>query len=196
MLKESNKEEAFDLYSLIMDFDRWNNFRILPSDIQEPSAYKRRNKSRNNKHIKTIINLPQYSIHKLIEIYSYNGSYGKVYLPIVSRYIRGNKKVLRVKNNNSTIKKISDIGLFLFEKQSDAEMFCELVYEYYVETIKTCKIGQKFWPKFREIMEKAINYRELENIHYSRTYLDSLILTDEERGIKTKVKKVKKEPSL
>ena len=44
-------------------------------------------------------------------------------------------------------------------------------------------------------MEKALNYKELENIHRSRTYLDSLILTDEERGLKTKAKKVKKQPT-
>ena len=193
-LKGSTKTEAFDLYSLIMDFDRWNNFRILPQSIQEPSAYKRRNKSRDNKHIKTIINLPQYSLHKLIEIYSYNGGYDKLYLPIISRYLHGGKKILRVKNNRANIRKLSDIGMFLFEKPTDAEEFCELIYEYFVEIIKTCRVGQRFWPKFRESMEKAINYKELENIHRSRTYLDSLILTDEERGLKIKEKNVKKQP--
>ena len=65
-LRRANNVASSDLYSLIMDFDRWNNFRILPISIQEPSAFKRRNKSRNKKHLKVITNLPQFSVIKLI----------------------------------------------------------------------------------------------------------------------------------
>ena len=73
------RDSAKDLYNLIMDFDRWNNFRILPMSLQEPSAFKRRNKARNRKHLKTITSLPKYSVLKLIEIFNYSGKYSKLY---------------------------------------------------------------------------------------------------------------------
>ncbi len=41
-LKNSKDPWDKDLYILIMEFDRWNSFRILPKLLQAPSAYKRR----------------------------------------------------------------------------------------------------------------------------------------------------------
>lgn len=41
-LKESGDTWDKDTWALIMEFDRWNNHRILPRLIQQPSAFKRR----------------------------------------------------------------------------------------------------------------------------------------------------------
>ena len=41
-LKESGNKWDKDLYALILEFDRWNNYRILPRILQAPTAYKRR----------------------------------------------------------------------------------------------------------------------------------------------------------
>ncbi len=47
MQKSTNKGEK-DLFDLIIEFDRWNNFRILPKNWQQPSAFKRRNKTKGS----------------------------------------------------------------------------------------------------------------------------------------------------
>ena len=42
-LRNSDSLEAKSLYNIIMDFDAWNNFRVLPKELQEPHAFTRRN---------------------------------------------------------------------------------------------------------------------------------------------------------
>ena len=186
-LKRGNNVPSSDLYSLIMDFDRWNNFRILPIEIQEPSAFKRRNKSRNKKHLKIITSLPKFSVLKLIERYSYSGKYSKAYLPVISDCLDGNFKVIAIKKNITIINEITGIGLFIFDKKDLADDFAKLISDYFLKETMNCKTGQKFWPEFRLMIKKAINYGDIENIHRSRTYLDKAIF---------EIDKPKKKPEM
>jgi hypothetical protein len=174
-LSRSDRESHKDLYSLIMDFDRWNNFRILPIEIQEPSAFKRRNKVRNVKHLRNLTNLPQFSVLKLIENFGYSGKYPKLYLPIISSYISNGHKVIAIKDSKTNINDITRIGIFLFKTRAKAEEFALLVSDYFTGETRNCRDGQKFWPLFRVLMYEAINYKEIENIHKSRTFLDKAI---------------------
>jgi hypothetical protein len=174
-LARSNEESYRDFYSLILDFDRWNNFRILPLEVQEPSAFKRRNKVRNKKHLRNLTNLPQYSVLKLIEIYGYNGKYPKLYLPLISQYIKDGYKVIQIKHNSINVGEITQIGFFLFESRVKAIEFAKLIANYFMGDRRNCREGQKFWPNFRVMISEAINFREIENIHKSRSYLDKAI---------------------
>ena len=187
-LSRSDKESYRDLYSLIMDFDRWNNFRILPIEIQEPSAFKRRNKVRNVKHLRNLTGLPQFSVLKLIENYSYSGKYPKLYLPIISPYVESGVKVIDIKNNKTNINEITRIGIFLFESRAKAFEFARLVSDYFISDTRNCRAGQKFWPEFRILMYQAINYKEIENIHKSRTFLDKAIFDLDRKLLKKKTK--------
>ena len=187
-LSRSDSEPHRDLYSLIMDFDRWNNFRILPLEAQEPSAFKRRNKVRNKKHLKNLTSLPQYSVFKLIEIYGYNGKYPKLYLPLVSQYLDGNYKVIQIRNTTVNVNDITQIGIFIFESRAKAEDFAKLIAEYFMSEGRDCREGQKFWPEFRILISEAVNYKEIENIHKSRTYLDKAIFDLDKRLVKAKKK--------
>lgn len=191
-LQNMTNEAARDLYNLIMDFDRWNNFRILPIEIQEPSAFKRRNKTRNNKHLKNITTLPQYSVLKIIEKFSYKGKYPKLYLPIVSNYLHDSFTIIQIKNEDKIINIITNIGLFIFFDRAKAEEFAKLIADYYLNCKKSCKTGQKFWPEFRVLITKASNYKKIENIHKSRTYLDKAIFDLDERKMKTRKEKEQK----
>lgn len=172
ILKKLNTEESLDLYGLIMDFDRWNNFRILPVEIQEPSAFKRRNKARDAKHLRKILSLPKYSVFRIIDKYHYEGKYRKFYLVLISDHLITKYQVIPFKQNQAAIKELSSIGLFIFSDRAKADQFGELVSGYFISNVKNCKTGQKFWPEFRELSRQAYNYNELQNIHKSRTYLD------------------------
>ena len=188
-IREVDLESARDLHNLIMDFDRWNNFRILPVEIQEPSAFKRRNKARNVKHLRNITTLPQFSVMKVIERYSYSGKYKKIYLPLISQFLEGDYKILPVKKKASISNEITGIGLFLFTNRANAEEFAKLVSGYFLNSVKNCKTGQKFWPEFRVLMGKAYNYKELENIHKSRTYLDNALFDRDKQQVKKRKEK-------
>jgi hypothetical protein len=190
-LQKNNNPDAAALYSIIMDFDRWNNFRILPMAVQEPSAFKRRNKARNVKHLKKMIALPEYSVMLIIKRYTYSGKYPKIYLPLISSYLDDNYRIVAMRNKSSTINDLTKAGLFIFPSRAKADEFGGLVAGYFVDNIKNCKTGQKFWPEFRLLIAEAINYKELENIHKSRTYLDwALFDKDKELAKKKKKEKV------
>lgn len=49
-----------DTIRLIREFDRWNQFRILPVMLQQPSAYKRRVNRKYKAYIK-------YLLHRMPE---------------------------------------------------------------------------------------------------------------------------------
>lgn len=188
-IRETNHDYAKDFHNLIMDFDRWNNFRILPLDIQEPSAFKRRNKARNRKHLKNISTLPQFSVMKIIEKFSYSGKYGKLYIPLISQYLEGDYKIVEAKNTPHISKEITEIGLFIFEDRAIAVEFAELVSKYFLGDVRNCKTGQKFWSAFRILLLQVYNYKELEHIHKSRTYLDHALFDRDKMKARKQSKK-------
>lgn len=171
-LKNSNNPYLVDLFDLIIEFDRWNNFRILPKDLQEPSAFKRRNKSRDSKHLKNITNLTPYAIDRIISNYSYKGKYKKLYTGIISETFDDNYELVQFKDAPKEVKEITKIGLFIFEDKETTEEFCQLVSDFLNKDSRSCKDGQRFWPKFRILMGKAVNYKTLNNISPSRKYFE------------------------
>src|SRR5690606_5661309 len=71
-LVRSQKEYNKQFCILVKDFDRWNNFRILPYEVQDPSAFKRRNKNSDIKNIVHVLNFHTYSIRELINRFEFN----------------------------------------------------------------------------------------------------------------------------
>lgn len=171
-LRSSKDQIYIDFYNLIMDFDRWNNFRILPVEYQEPSAFPRRNKTRNRRHLENITNLHIYAIDKIIKKFKAKGNIPKVYVPIISKELEEGYKILSVKDDPTVLEKITNLGLFIFSDRDVAEKFSVLIYDYFIGDIKNCKRGQRFWPEFRVATQKAINYMAMEKIHKTRNSID------------------------
>lgn len=166
---------AIDLYDLILDFDRWNNFRILPISIQEPSAFKRRNKTRLIKHLKNMKNLHDFHIDRFIMKFKYKrGDLKYAYLPLISDMFKNGYKVVKIKNRKHIIHYISkQFTLYVFKDEDDADDYGYLVEGYLNNLNKNCKHGQIFWPKFRKIITKASNYNEVNNIIPRRKNLEN-----------------------
>jgi hypothetical protein len=166
-----------DLMALILEFDRWNNFRILPRTMQEPSAFKRRNKSRELKHLKNLQGLPDFSIVKLVERYEYTGARKSIHVPLLTEYYGDFYYILKVEHKATYVNQLSRLGLFVFLTNQDAEEFAELISDYTSRKKghRDNKVmnGQRFWPKFRVQMQKAINQEILNNIIPSRKFLEN-----------------------
>lgn len=183
-----------NVYLLIVDFDRWNNFRILPKQIQEPSAFKRRNKTLELRNIKTIINLHTFLVENLVKKYHKKKSNSEarvVYVPLYSKFLERKDQILILELNNENQAYFSSLGLYLFAKKEKADIFLELLLEYAGYTKKSCKLGQKFWPTFRSITQESLNYNEVQKRIPSRKFLESAV-----GGIQTGRKKPKKEKSF
>lgn len=168
ILKRHSKGK--DLYDLIMEFDRWNNRRIMPVEIQEPSAFKRRNKARDKNKLKLVTSLPDLTVELLIRRFKFKNKGKKYYLPILTELYELGYIVIPVKAE--TINQISNLGLHLFKKKEIAHEFAILVYDYVNREKGNCRSGQMFWPEYRVLSKKAINYNRLENIRVNRKYYE------------------------
>lgn len=174
----ANPNKAYrDLTALILEFDRWNNFRILPRPMQEPSAFKRRNKSRELKHLKNLQDLPDFSIFKLVERYEYTGNKRAIYAPLLTTVYGDFYYILKIEHKANYVNQLSRLGLFVFLTSNDAEEFAELICDYTSrkKNHRDNKVmtGQRFWPKFRVQMKKSINQDILNNIIPSRKFLEN-----------------------
>lgn len=158
-----------EFINLVKEFDRWNNFRILPEEIREPSAFKRRLKNNYKKHIAIYTSLPSLSIIKLVDICK--KKHGKLYWP----YLEGKNtpKVISIKNDKKTIDLLTSMCLYLFEDNNVAQQYIDEVSSYHLKNQKACIDGLNFWPKYRELIKKSINYKEIQNIVPNRKYLKS-----------------------
>ena len=174
-LRKSEDKWDQDLRALIYEFDRWNNYRILPRALQAPSAYKRRSRKKDKTYIKYLHQIPDFKIKALVDIY-WCGSKGKesdrYYMPLVSDFFEDNYAVVPVKKTPEIIRQISDNKLYLFQTRDEADEFGIIVSMFFEETINQSR-GLKFWKKYQNIVESAINYREINNMDFTAENLDS-----------------------
>jgi hypothetical protein len=166
--KWENSENAYDrsTFEFVKEYDRWNNFRILPKEIQEPSAYKRRIKNTYKKHVRVIGHINPLSLEKLKKLYAIKKS--QYFLPIL---VEGKGEIWPVKLNEASSKLFNSIGLYIFTNKQEAQEYIESIETYISKGKKECTDGLDFWPKYRELIKKAKNYQEVQNITPSRKYL-------------------------
>lgn len=191
-LSQDDNPIAQDLYDIILDFDRWNNARILPIDHQEPSAFKRRNKTRLLKHLKNLSDLDPYHIKRFTDRFRAKNTDRKpYYITLLSSSFEGGYEVLPVKRKTEIIEYTSKkLRLYLFKEKVDADEFGFLVSRYLRDGNKDCKSGQKFWPLYRKSINCAVNYLEVNNIIPRRKHLEKAFRDTDNIAIKRMKKKV------
>jgi hypothetical protein len=159
---------------LIFEFDRWNNFRVLPMSIQEPSAFKRRNKNNDKRNLKHLLSINSYSLEKIKE--RYHSKSNDLYMPMPSKYDgKMGYGIIKVKKKEKVIGELSRVGFFIFYKEKDAQFFYDLAIGYKMDDTKTCKEGQVFWPKYRKSITRAMNYNSIGKKIASRKFLQSAL---------------------
>lgn len=164
--EKSNGAYELTVFNLIKEFDRWNNFRILPKEIQEPSAYKRRIKNFYKKQLKVITTLNTLSLDKIAKLYKLKRS--QTFLPVM---YDGQPQVWPIKLNSNSVKILSDLGLYIFDSLQPAQEYINNIDAYIGKGKKACTDGLDFWPKHRELIKKAANYEDVQKITPSRRYL-------------------------
>lgn len=180
------------LYDLIKEFDRWNNFRILPEQLQEPSAFKRRNKTRLLKHLKNLKHLQPFLVDRLINKFTASKTYNRkiTYLPLISDSFPSGYTIIKVKASVKNINYISEhLKLYLFKDREHANDYAVLVEEYLSKKSKDCKQGQAFWPEFRLMIKKASNYNIVNNIIPRRSNLEDAFRDLDKAKVSKKKKK-------
>lgn len=172
-LKHSDNEWDIDIYKMIMEFDRWNNSRILPRSIQQMSAYKRRNNKREKIYINYLQSIPDWKIKALIDVFTYNPKTRKAhYIALFSQELfEDGYQVLSVKPDKETLEKLSNLYIYIFERKELADTFGYMV-STYLEKIKGPRLGIQFWQEYRTALDYAINYKQVNNIDFYSDKLD------------------------
>ena len=175
LLRTSKELADKSLFNIIMDFDRWNNFRILPKEIQEPHAFTRRNKNRHKKLVHNLMSIHPVVMQDVCEKYtSLNTTTAGLWLVIPYKTTK-KSWVVNVDKTDRVVEELSQMGMFLFARADDANRFLELMLSYQSPENKHPKEGQKFWNQFREILPRTYNYRQLEHIVADRRTLSEAI---------------------
>jgi hypothetical protein len=97
------------------------------------------------------------------------------YIPIIEDTKNEISSIIAINANDENLQALSKISLFVFSKKEDAASFIELILNYYNNPDKSPRIGQKFWPTFREMIAKSMNYNLINNIAPSRRGIDNAI---------------------
>lgn len=168
-LKKSEDPWDQDLFKLIMEFDRWNSFRILPQALQAPSAYKRRTNKKYKIYLRYLHRIPDFKIRYMVDTYWKKN--GKVrYIALVSSIFEYGYQVVPVGVKDQITKELTEMKIYIFDEQLDADDFGLQVSRYF--EIGDPHSGLKFWKTFNELIEKSINYKEINNMSFSVEGLD------------------------
>lgn len=167
-LKSINSASSIALYELILNFDKFNNFRILPKELQEPSAFKRRNKNVHKKHIQTMLRIGEQEADYIEAQFSTDRAKKVLYTYLITDVEIQLYKIITVKDTKDVRKQITEKGLYLFKNQTKVSEFCRLIVDFYSKDNKHCTDGQRFWPMYRDFVKYAINYREMNNMSTER----------------------------
>lgn len=169
---DGSDEWQKDFYALIMEFDRWNNYRILPRILQAPTAYQRRSTKKDKIYLGYLHRIPEFKITALVDQYWSNGKPEyRYYVMFISDLWYDGYGVVPIKRSHAIVKELTNLKIYIFEDQLTAEEFGIMVKRYYEKTI-TPGEGLKFWKKYRELVQSSINYREINNMDFSCETLD------------------------
>lgn len=174
-LKKSENKWDRDTYKLIIEFDRWNNFRILPKELQAPTAYTRRKAKKEKSYFRYLNNFPEPTLKKLIDLIWYNGKPFRVlyFVAITDTLSEEGYVIVPFKKSPKNIEHLTNLKFFIFHDISTSELFGMLVKRYNTE-VDDPKSGHIFWKEYRNVIEKALNYKELTNIDVFHDTLDTM----------------------
>ena len=155
----SSYAESARLYHLILEFDRWNNFRILPPEIQEPSPYKRRLKNELKLKINNMLNISPLALMKVLESYT-TSEEDSYFLPICKlSEVEDNRlicKIYRVVKDDYVAAEVYKYGLYTFTSVNDSIEFINIIKTLFKEGKRSVVFGQKFWPEFRKVINNTV----------------------------------------
>lgn len=171
-LKLSEDPWDKDLYALIQEFDRWNNFRILPLQLQTSSPYKRRETKKYIIYFRYLKSIPYNNIIYLVNKYHKAGT-NRNYTAVFSDKFSEGFLIISLKKSSKVLDIFTNKRLYVFEDINQAREFALMILNYSRESTNP-KSGLHFWKKFKELITYALNYKEIDNHDFNYNFLDQV----------------------
>jgi hypothetical protein len=103
-------------------------------------------------------------------------------MPVVSKDLHGKFEIVTIKDMSKHVTALTRMGFPLFEEKLDATEFAIMVKEYLFRIVtrdnSSVITGLKFWGRYRDMIERAKNYSELENIIPNRRFQEDARLEE------------------
>lgn len=164
-----NTHELYFLY-LVKEFDKWNNYRILPIELQEPHAFPRRNKRRYEYMLTSGWKKNSQQIDDYKDTYIAHGNTpdrNLLYFVLFEDFKRGLYHIVKVnKNEINLVEELSRKRHYLFA-HADLKTLENIVFScltFFAIDYRTPNQGLKFWNEFRSLIVKAYNYKACEGL--------------------------------
>lgn len=169
ILKESTQVWDNDLYTLIIEFDRWNNFRILPYELQAPSPYKRKSNRQAKAYFRYLRNIPSNTIIKLNKTLWFNGKKAW-YITLISDNFEMGYGVIPIQQTNHNMSNLTIQRIYIFPDAQKAEEFGLMVLRQ--PHVLTSKDGLTFWKEYQAIIQNALNYEKIDHTTKIKDFYD------------------------
>lgn len=173
-LKFSKDQWDQDTFKLLVEFDRWNNFRVLPREYQAESAFNRKISKRFKVYVKYLYRIPDYKIRAIINRfwYSVRDPRKAYYTVVVSTMFPNGYKVMPIRK--SDVIGVSKYYLYVFETIDDAIDYGVLVSTFFdIAVSNGPRGGLKFWKRYKELIQRTINSKYINNLDFNYTTLDA-----------------------
>jgi hypothetical protein len=161
-------------YDLLITFDQWNAFRILPKQFQVPSPFNRRQNKAFKRIYEKITNLSELS-YRAIDKAFYTKHPPMMHVPLLGEYHGNQIMILPVPKSEKNIKYFSKNLLPVFISRDKALEFAKFVHDYYSIPNKTIHLSRLFWPGFRKLVNEADNLNLLLNLKDFNSSLSEII---------------------
>ena len=171
---------------LLLEFDKWNERRILPKAFQRPSGFDRRRLKVFKKLKDTITGISDIGLQYIKN--KFENPEGKVFIVIVNE--KGAEIIPFVLNTSSFLY-FTKNGLLIFDSKSRATELGTLIFTFSKMEGKTTHGAYRFWSEYRVLIFYAINIEEILKIKKE----EFLEITEKDKAFLRKVRnKIKRAP--
>lgn len=170
LLMVSENQWDQDLFKLIIEFDRYNNFRILPYELQAPSPYKRKSNRQAKAYFRYLRGIPRNTLIKLTKTLWYNSK--KVwYIALISDSLWENGYgIIPIQQTKANMQSLTIQRIYIFNEQIFAEQFALMVIRQ--PHVLTPKDGLIFWKDYQSIIQNALNYENIDHTTKIKDFYD------------------------
>ena len=173
-LSKSTHKHDKDLHLLIQEFDRWNNFRILPNSLQMPSPYRRRSNRLVKNYFRYLRSIPIQTLEKMVREFKLKqASKNKPswYIALISDTFKEGYLVVHIKPHKHIETQLTIQRIYIFEDPLHAIQFAQMVIRQ--PSVKASRDGMDFWKTYQELVQNALNYSSISHTNKIKDFYDA-----------------------
>jgi hypothetical protein len=158
-LADIEKQSYLELRDLILMFDKYNNRRILPKNLQLPTDNPRKNTKAFKKLYDRITSISPLNLHILKQ-----GSQTKppfIWVVAIGPSYEHNLEIVQLSKKVNLITTLNSNGIPYFTSEDKAKVIARVCVNYYSLEYKSPRVSKEFWKSFKELIKNAPNVETL-----------------------------------